>query len=83
MKSKVVCYWDANDREYGTATSKEIADAHEGEVCEVEHVAIVNTTYECVLPETDEFEEVHIIADTLEEAEALRAAELDRRGIDP
>ena len=79
----VTCYWDADDRDIGYDGPAEILYRYgHGIVCEIEHVAVVKTTFEAFLPpaeDADSDDDWQVVADTREAAEAAMAAELERR----
>lgn len=79
----VRCYWDAADREIGHLDICEILDAYDfGTVAEIEHVAVISTTFEAQLPPADDSETddlFEVCEHTREAAEAKVAAEISRR----
>lgn len=81
--ARVECYWDADDREIGHLDICEILEnCGPGEVAEIEHVAVVATTFEAFLPAADDAEtddQFEVCEDTREAAEAKVAQELARR----
>lgn len=80
---RIRCYWDAQDRELGYSDVSEILDKYPyGSVIEVEHVAVIASTFEAILPaahdaETDDFFEVSEC--TREAANDRISAEITRR----
>jgi hypothetical protein len=78
-----VCYWDANNNEYGFGDPGEILENYDaGSVVEIEHVAVVMTTFEARLPPADDADsddDWEVVADTLEEAAAAVQVERERR----
>lgn len=80
---EICCYWYADDREVGYMSPSDILSYSDyGEVAEIEHVAIVKTTFEARLPPADDADtddDFGVIEDTREAAEAKIAAELARR----
>lgn len=80
---KVTCYWDVNDNECGHGDPSEILKNYDaGDIAEIEHVAVVRTTYEARLPAADDADsddDWEVVSDTLEEAEAAVEAERARR----
>ncbi|TWA73971.1 hypothetical protein FBZ83_12638 [Azospirillum brasilense] len=80
---EVTCYWDASDRETGHSSINEITEnyAH-GEVAEVEHVAVVRTSFHATLPPAEDAgsdDAWEIETDTREQAEKAVSDELARR----
>lgn len=79
----VQCFWNGNDREIGYGDPSEILQGHiDGAVIEIEHVAVVDTTYEARLPAADDAEyddDFEVCEQTREAAEAAVSAEIARR----
>ncbi|MEQ3679247.1 hypothetical protein [Pseudophaeobacter sp.] len=79
----VQCYWNGDDREYGHSDPSEILDDIEsGAVVEIEHVAVVDVTYEARLPAAEDAEyddDFKVCENTREAAEAAITAEQSRR----
>lgn len=78
---KIICYWNANDREYGHHTTYDLMEDGPGAVFEIEHVAVVKRTFEAWLPPAEDAgsDNFEIVADTKEECQRLLDAEVSRR----
>lgn len=79
----VQCYWDADDREMGWREPWEILETSDwGTISEIEHVAVVERTFEALLPaaeDSDSDDEFHVCEQTREAAEMKISAEIKRR----
>ncbi|MEP0155221.1 hypothetical protein [Pseudophaeobacter sp.] len=79
----VQCYWNGDDREFGHSDPSEIlGDIEPGAIVEIEHVAVVDVTYEARLraaEDAEHDEDFEVCENTREAAEAAITAEQSRR----
>lgn len=79
----VTCYWDAKDRDIGYYGVNDIMEKYgHGEIVEIEHVAIVETTFHASLPaapDSDSDDDWEFEGNSVEEVEAALTAEQARR----
>lgn len=86
---RISCYWNAEDREAGFSDISDLIEAFsynevdaDPPVFEVEHVAVIRTTFEASLPpasDADSDDEMTFSFPTREECEAAVQAEVLRR----
>ncbi|PWR24542.1 hypothetical protein [Zavarzinia aquatilis] len=87
FRPQVTCYWDADDREVGYESPCDIVECRDdGDIAEVEHLAIVDRTFHVTLPpapDVDDDDEWNFVGRSLPEAQEALAAEQARRAALP